>query len=52
MKKKKSHVTIKVWSETRKKLRWLFATTGKPMIVIIDEAIDILMERHKGRNDE
>ena len=38
--------TIKIWNETLKKLRMLYAITGRPMVEILDRLVSEELERH------
>ena len=45
-KKKKSsdYITVRIWPKTREKLRLASALIGKPMVVVMDEALKIYLE--------
>ena len=44
-------VTIKVWTETRDKLRMLYALTGESMVSIVDRLAEAELERlRKAKN--
>jgi len=40
--------TIKIWVETLKKLRTIYAETGEPMVKILDRLISDELQKIKG----
>ena len=38
--------TIKIWNETLKNLRMLYAITGRPMVEILDRLVNEELQRH------
>ena len=49
---KKKYQTIKVWTDTLKKLRTIYAETGDPMVKILDNLISDELQRIKGENEK
>lgn len=39
------HTTIRIWKQTLKKLRMIYALTGESMVVILERLIDTELKR-------
>ena len=45
---KQEYEILKVWKITKKKIRYLHAEIGKPLVVIIDELVNRELDRVTG----